>query len=106
MLRNNPSLLSCSAELETGYGMNLSLRVKAELPTCQLLIVLVRETQAVVQEVMEAYADAVIVRSSLGTSKGDFVQGLHTLSEGGVYFPEEIRKFGAAQAPNPNLCRR
>ena len=99
MLRNNPSLLTC-------YGMNLLLLVKAELPTCQLLIVLVRETQALVQEVMEAYADAVIVRSSLGTSKGDFVQGLHTLSEGGVYFPEEIRKFGAAQAPNPNLCCR
>ena len=33
----------------------------------------------------------------------DFVQALHTLSEGGVYFPKEIRKLGAAQATNPNL---
>ena len=24
-------------------------------------------------------------------------------SEGGVYFPEEIRQLGAAEAPNPNL---
>ena len=54
---------------------------------------------------MEAYADAVIFKSSLGTGKVDFVQALHTLSEGGVYFPEEIRKLGAAQAPNPNLPR-
>ena len=52
---------------------------------------------------MEAYADAVIFKSSLGTGKVDFLQALHTLCEGGVYFPEEIRKLGAAQAPNPNL---
>ena len=56
--------------------MNLLRRVKAELPACQLLIVLVRETQAVVQEAMQAYADAVIFKSSLGTGKGDFVQAL------------------------------
>ena len=103
VLRHKPSLLICSSDLETGYGMNLLRRVKAELPTCQLLIVLVRETQAVVQEAMQAYADAVIFKSSLGTGKGDFIQALHTLSEGGVYFPEEIRKLGAAEAPNPNL---
>ena len=56
-----------------------------------------------VQEAMQAYADAVIFKSSLGTGKGDFVQALQTLSEGGVYLPEEIRQLGAAQAPNPNL---
>ena len=103
VLRHKPSLLICTSDLETGYGMNLLRRVKAELPTCQLLIVLVRETQAVVQEAMQAYADAVIFKSSLGTGKGDFVQALQTLSEGGVYLPEEIRKLGAAEAPNPNL---
>ena len=48
VLRHKPSLLICSSDLETGYGMNLLRRVKADLPTCQLLIVLVRETQAVV----------------------------------------------------------
>ena len=103
MLRHKPSLLICTSDLETGYVMNLLRRVKAELPTCQLLIVLVRETQAVVQEAMQAYADAVIFKLSLGTGKGDFVQALQTLSEGGVYLPEEIRQLGAAQAPNPNL---
>ena len=49
VLRHKPSLLICSSDLETGYGMNMLRRVKAELHTCQLLIVLVRETQAVVQ---------------------------------------------------------
>ena len=62
VLRHKPSLLICTSDLETGYGMNLLLRVKAELPTCQLLIVLVRETQAMVQEAMQAYADAVIFK--------------------------------------------
>ena len=103
VLRHQPSLLICSSDLETGYGMNLLRRVKAELPTCQLLIVLARETQAVVQEAMQAHADAVIFKSSLGTGKGDFIQALNTLAAGGVYFPEEIRQLGAAQAPNPNL---
>ena len=63
VLRHKPSLLICSSDLETGYGMNLLRWVKAEqLPTCQLLIVLVRETQAVVQEAMQACADAVIFK--------------------------------------------
>ena len=52
---------------------------------------------------MEAYADSVIFKSTLGTGKVDFVQALHTISESGVYFSEEIRKLGVAQALNPNL---
>ena len=103
VLRTQPSLLICSEDLETGYGMNLLRRVKAEVPNCQLLIVLTRENQAVVQEAMAAFADAVIFKSSLGTGNGDFVQALSTLSEGGVYYPEEIRRLGAAQAPNHDL---
>ena len=103
VLRNKPSLLICSSNLETGYGMNLLRRVKVELPTCQLMVVLVRETQALVHEAMQSYADAVIFKSSLGTGKGDFVQALQTLSEGGVYLPEEIRQLCAAQAPNLKL---
>ena len=85
--------------------MNLLRRVKAELPTCQLLIVLVRETQAVVQEAMQAYADAVIFKSSLGTGKGDFVQALQTLSEGGFI---STRRFASSVRPKPQTptCRR
>ena len=49
VLSNKPSLLICGSDLETGLGINLLRRVKAELPTCQLLIALVRETQTVVQ---------------------------------------------------------
>ena len=32
VLRHKPSLLICLSDLETGYGMNLLRRVKAELP--------------------------------------------------------------------------
>ena len=103
VLRTQPSLLICSSDLESGYGIDLLKRVKAKLPTCQLLILLVRETKEVVQEAMEAFADAVIFKSSLGSGKGDFIQALATLAEGGVYFPEEIRKLGAAQSPRPDL---
>ena len=52
---------------------------------------------------MQSYADAVSFKPSLGTGKGDFVQALQTLSEGGEYLFEEIRQLGAAEAPNPNL---
>ncbi len=103
VLRSRPSLLICTEDLESGYGMNLLRRVKAELPDCQLLIVLVRETQAVVKEAMESYADAVIFKSSLGSGNGDFIQALQTLSEGGVYFPEEIRRLGADQDRKQDL---
>ena len=65
--RTEPDLLICSSDLETGYGINLLKSVRSELPSCQLLIVLVRETEAVVCEAMQAYADGVIFKSSLGT---------------------------------------
>ena len=90
VLRHKPSLLICTSDLETGYGMNLLRRVKAELPTCQLLIVLVRETQAVVQEAMQAYADAVIFKSSLGTGKGDFVQPSRPFLKAGCISPKRF----------------
>ena len=102
VLRTQPDLLICSSDLESGYGINLLRRVKAELPTCQLLIVLVRETQTVVQEAMEAFADGVVFKSSLGTGRGDLISALRTLAEGGVYFPEQIRRI-AASTPQPDL---
>ncbi|CAK23349.1 Two component system response regulator [Synechococcus sp. WH 7803] len=102
VLRTQPDLLICSSDLESGYGINLLRRVKAELPTCQLLIVLVRETQAVVQEAMEAFADGVVFKSSLGAGRGDLIKALRTLADGGVYFPEQIRRI-AASTPQPDL---
>lgn len=103
VLRTQPDLLICSSDLETGYGPVLLNRVKAELPTCQLLIVLERETKALVREALDSFADGVIFKSSLGTGRGDLIGALRTIAEGGVYFPEDIRRLGAAQAPNPNL---
>ena len=84
--------------------MNLLRRVKAELPTCQLLIVLVRETQAVVQEAMQAYADAVIFKSSLGTGKGDLFKPFKP-------FPKAVcislRRFASSVLPRlrTQTCR-
>ena len=60
-------MLICSSDLESGYGIDLLRRVKREWPSCKLMILLVRETQAVVQEALGAFADAVIFKSSLGT---------------------------------------
>ena len=96
VLRTQPDLLICSSDLETGYGPVLLKRVKAELPTCQLLIVLARETQAVVQEAMQAFADGMIFKSSLGSGRGDLISALHTVAEGGVYYPTEIRRMAAS----------
>lgn len=91
--RTQPDLLICSSDLETGYGINLLRRARSERPNCQLLIVLVRETKVVVREAMQAYADGAIFKSSLGTGRGDLISALQTISEGGVYFPEEIRRL-------------
>ena len=98
--RCKPDLLICSSDLETGYGINLIKRVHAVAPSCQRLIVLVRETPAVVREAMDAYV--VMFKSSFGTGQGDFIQALQTLAEGQVYYPEEIRRLGA-QHPRPDL---
>ena len=104
LLRTQPYLLICSEYLETGYAIHLLKRAKRNPPTCQLLILLVRETQAVVQEAMLAHADAVVFKSSLGTGQGDFIEALETLVEDGKYFPGEILRLGAAQAPT-SQCR-
>ena len=102
VLRAQPDLLICSSDLETGYGPVLLKRVKAELPTCQLLIVLERETEALVREALDAFADGVIFKSSLGTGRGDLIGALHTIADGGVYYPAEIRRLAAA-APQPDM---
>ena len=102
VLRTKPDLLICSSVLEIGYGVNLLRRVKEELSTCQLLIVLVRETREVVQEAMLASADGVIFKSSLSTGHGDLIGALQTIARGGVYYPAEIRSIAAA-APRPPL---
>ena len=100
---NRPDLLICSEDLETGYGLNLLKRVRSAVPNCQRLIVLVRETQEVVQEALAACADGVIFKSSLGSGHGDLISALQTIAEGAVYYPEQIRGLAAASAPNPDL---
>ena len=98
-----PDLLICSADLETGYGLNLLRRVKKAVPTCQTLIVLVRETQENVQEALEACADGVIFKSTLGTGHGDLISALQTIAQGGVYYPEPIRRLAAPESPRADL---
>ena len=105
VLRTRPDLLICSSDLEIGYGVNLLRRVKEELPTCQLLIVLVRETREVVQEAMLASADGVIFKSSLGTGHGDLIGALQTIAKGGVYYPAEIRSIAAAAGGGAHTTR-
>ena len=105
MLRHKPSLLICTSDLETGYGMNLLRRVKAELPTCQLLIVLVRETQAVVQEAMEAYADAAIFKSSLGTGKPISFKPSKPSLKAGCISPKRFASSVLPRRRTP-ICRR
>ena len=105
VLRTQPDLLICSSDLETGYGPVLLKRVKAELPTCQMLIVLERETKALVREALDAFADGVIFKSSLGTGRGDLIAALHTIAEGGVYYPADIRRWWRS-SPNASWMWR
>ena len=88
-----PDLLLLTEELEIGYGIRLMQRVHEHCPGTRMLIFLSRESQDVVQEAMQAHADGVIFRSSMGTGHGDFIQALQTLSSGGVYYPEDVRRL-------------
>lgn len=101
--RHRPDLLICSADLETGYGVNLLRRVRKLNLDCQMLIVLVRETQDVVQEALAAFADGVIFKSSLGSGHGDLISALRTIAEGGVYYPEQVRKLASPSLQRPDL---
>ncbi|MFM1899607.1 MAG: hypothetical protein RLZZ216_183 [Cyanobacteriota bacterium] len=103
VLRTQPDLLIACDVLEAGYGISLLRRVKAELPTTRLLIFLERETREVVQEAMEAHADAVMFRSSMGSGESDFIQALNAVAEGKVYYPEAIRSLAAQCSPRPGL---
>ena len=87
-----PNLLLLTEDLEIGYGIRLMQRVHEHSSDTRMLIFLSRETQDVVQEAMQAHADGVIFRSSMGTGQGDFIQALQTLSAGGVYYPEDVRQ--------------
>ena len=51
---------------------------------------------------MQAFADGVIFKSSLGTGRGDLISALQTIASGGIYYPEEIRRI-AASVPKTNL---
>ncbi|MGB1622192.1 MAG: LuxR C-terminal-related transcriptional regulator [Synechococcus sp.] len=101
--RHRPDLLICSADLEIGYGVNLLKRVRRLNLDCQMLIVLVRETQEVVQEALAAFADGVIFKSSMGSGHGDLISALQTLAEGEVYYPEQVRKLARSSVQRPDL---
>jgi len=88
-----PDLLLLTEDLEPGYGIRLMQRVHEHGAGTRMLIFLSRETQEVVQEAMQAHADGVIFRSSMGSGRGDFIQALQTLSRGGVYYPEDVREM-------------
>ena len=102
-LKVRPDLLVCSADLETGYGLNLLKRVKSAVPSCQTLIVLVRETQENVQEALEACADGVIFKSTFGAGRGGLISELQTIGHGGLYYPELIRRLAIPEAPRADL---
>ena len=90
--RMHPDLLLLTEDLEIGYGIRLMQSVHEHSPDTRMLIFLSRETQDVVKEALQAHADGVIFRSSMGTGRGDFIQALQTLSAGGVYYPEDVRR--------------
>ena len=102
-LKVRPDLLVCSADLETGYGLNLLKRVKSAVPSCQTLIMLVQEMQENVQEVLEACADGLIFKSTLGTGRCGLISALQTIGHGGLSYPELIRRLAVPESPRADL---
>ena len=73
VLRHKPSLLICTSDLETGYGMNLLRRGEAGPPPCPILVGLGGGTQAGGAEAKQAYAGGGGFKTSPGTRQGGFL---------------------------------
>ena len=91
--RLRPDLLFVTEELEQGYGISLVSEVERLYPSTRTMIFLRRENPLVVNEALEAGADGVMLISSIGCTRGDFLKALKTTREGGVYFPDSIREM-------------
>ena len=91
-LQRNPDLLFVTENLEQGYGLSLARHVKEFSPKTRTLVFLHRETQAVVREALDAFAEGVIFISSLGKGiDGDFIRSLSAIAEGGNYYPQDVQ---------------
>ena len=96
LLRQNAvDVVLVTEDLEQGYGIDLVRQVRQLQPDCLCMLFLRRETQVVVREALDAGAHAVMFVSSLGTGRGDFMQALTSMADGGIYVPEDIRRAAA-----------
>ena len=90
--KRSPDLLFVTENLEQGYGLSLARHVKEFSPETRTLVFLHRETQAVVREALDAFAEGVIFISSLGKGvDGDFIRSLSAIAEGGNYYPQDVQ---------------
>ena len=90
--KHRPCLLYATEDLEQGYGISLIAEVQEKYPDTQCVLFLKRETESVVNEALKAGADGIVLISSLGKGiQGDFFKSIKQISEGGTYYPQEIR---------------
>jgi len=95
--RLKPDLVVATEQMEEGYGIRMIERLSRLEFRPTVLIFLDRKTPEVVAEALRSGASGVMFSSSLCTGRGDFVQALISVSEGRLYYPEEVR--GVARLP-------
>ena len=107
--QKSPDLLFVTENLEQGYGLSLARHVKEFCPKTRTLVFLHRETQAVVREALDAFAEGVMFVSSLGKGvDGDFIRSLAAIAEGGNYYPREVQTVAGYEGIEvlPDLTER
>ena len=88
-----PDFLLIVDDLEVGYALPCIRAVKQASPNTRCILFTDRETLPVVRDALNAATDGVVFVSSIGMGiDGDFGPAIKTVSDGNVYYPENVRQ--------------
>ena len=88
-----PDFLLIVDDLEVGYALPCIRAVKQASPNTRCILFTDRETLPVVRDALNAATDGVVFISSIGMGMdGDFGPAIKTVSDGNVYYPENVRQ--------------
>jgi DNA-binding NarL/FixJ family response regulator len=101
--KQKPYLLFCTERLEQGYGISLIRRVEQIDRSIKTLLLLERTSEAVVEEALSAGCDGLVNTHTIGEEDVELPDALHTIFNGGIYYPPSIRKISEITARRKGL---
>ena len=92
----HPDLLYVTEQLEHGYGIQLTNKVKQVSRCTRVLLFLHRESQEVVRKAIDAGIHGIVLVSSIGGGlEGDFIKSIIAIGNGESYYPKEVRTMAS-----------